>query len=97
MTTMRAAATGTTVVVNLYPIFPLAMARLGAAKLKERDGMEEEGDYMEAFNVGDNFTLNVSHGHSLTNPSRLNLSEKNTNRMSCCCLHCCLPSSSVLS
>jgi hypothetical protein len=56
-TTMRAAATVTTVVMNLYPPFPLAMAREGAAKLKERDGMEEEHDYVEAFHVCDYFTL----------------------------------------
>jgi hypothetical protein len=27
------------------------MAKWGAAKLKERDGMKEEGDYVEAFYV----------------------------------------------
>jgi hypothetical protein len=51
------AATVTTVVVILYPQFPLAMARYGAAKLTESDGMEEEGDYMDDFSVCDYFTL----------------------------------------
>jgi hypothetical protein len=34
-----------------------ATVLLGAAKLKARDGMEEEGDYVEAFYVCDYFTL----------------------------------------
>jgi hypothetical protein len=35
VTIIRVAATATTLVVNLYPLVPLAMARWGAAKLKE--------------------------------------------------------------
>jgi hypothetical protein len=75
VTTMRAAATATTMVVTLYPLFPLAMVRDD-----EREGrlLTKGGDVDLFMFVIHKHKISESRSSMLTDPPRLNLSDAQT-------------------